>query len=119
MKESRTSLTSEPSPAGMDGSQLAALGLGVLGVVYGDIGTSPLYAFHQCLGGASPMPVTGVNVPGVASPIFWARVIVVSIHYVPFLLRADNEEEASSSFRRPMSPLRETSFTSRKILIGH
>lgn len=126
MKESEASPTIEPygrscAPSSTEGNdrQLAALGLGALGVVYGDIGTSPLYAFRQCLAGDNPIPVTAVNVLGVLSLIFWALVIIVSIKYVLFLLRADNEGEGGILVLLALlRPWRDTSFRSRKILIA-
>jgi KUP system potassium uptake protein len=72
----------------------AALSLAALGVVYGDIGTSPLYAFKEVFAGAHhPVPVTPDNVLGVLSMIFWAVMIVVSFKYVILILRADNSGE--------------------------
>ncbi|HET9096060.1 MAG TPA: KUP/HAK/KT family potassium transporter [Candidatus Baltobacteraceae bacterium] len=68
---------------------LSALSLAALGIVFGDIGTSPLYAFQQCFTGDFPAAVTPQNVLGILSLIFWALVIVVCVKYVGFLLRAD------------------------------
>jgi len=61
------------------GKYLAVLSLAALGVVYGDIGTSPLYAVRECFSPESPhhVPVTVENVPGVLSLVFWALVVVV------------------------------------------
>jgi KUP system potassium uptake protein len=73
---------------------LAALSLAALGVVYGDIGTSPLYALREVFGGAHhPVPITPDNVLGILSLIFWSLMIVVSLKYVMFILRADNKGE--------------------------
>jgi KUP system potassium uptake protein len=69
------------------------LALGALGVVYGDIGTSPLYALRECFHGVHRVDATYPNVLGVLSLIFWSLVIVVSIKYVAFILRADNNGE--------------------------
>jgi KUP system potassium uptake protein len=66
-----------------------ALALAALGVVFGDIGTSPLYAFQQCLTGDLPQSPTPENVLGILSLIFWALAIVVCVKYVAFMLRAD------------------------------
>ncbi|MGD2100705.1 MAG: potassium transporter Kup [Acidimicrobiia bacterium] len=71
---------------------LALLTLGALGVVYGDIGTSPLYALRESFAVAS-LEVTEQSVLGVLSLIFWALVLVVSIKYLTFVLRADNDGE--------------------------
>jgi len=70
-----------------------ALGLAVLGIVYGDIGTSPIYALRQAFTGATPVPVDPANVLGVLSLIFWTLVVVISLKYMTFVLRADNRGE--------------------------
>jgi KUP system potassium uptake protein len=69
------------------------LALGALGVVYGDIGTSPLYAIKECFHGLHAIAVTETNVLGVLSLVFWSLTIVVTIKYVGFILRADNHGE--------------------------
>jgi KUP system potassium uptake protein len=71
----------------------AALALAALGVVYGDIGTSPLYAIRECFHGPHAVEVNQVNVLGVLSLVIWSLVLVVSIKYVVVLLRADNRGE--------------------------
>ena len=68
------------------------LSLGALGVVFGDIGTSPMYALAVCFN-ATNLPVNGTNVFGVVSLIFWSLIIVVSIKYMLFITRADNAGE--------------------------
>jgi KUP system potassium uptake protein len=72
--------------------RLAALALGAIGVVYGDIGTSPLYTLQTALShdGMHPTPE---SIYGVLSLIFWALIIVVSLKYVMFIMRADNKGE--------------------------
>lgn len=75
------------------GRYLVALSLGALGVVYGDIGTSPLYALREAFHGSHAMPVTPVNVLGVLSLIFWSLLVIVSIKYLAFVMRADNKGE--------------------------
>ncbi len=72
---------------------LSALSVAALGVVFGDIGTSPLYAFGQCFTGEFPAAINRANVLGICSLIFWALVVVVCIKYVTFMLRADFEGE--------------------------
>lgn len=72
---------------------LATVSLGALGVVYGDIGTSPLYTVKEIFSGSGGIPLTQVNVIGVVSVIFWALMIVVSLKYVTLILRADNHGE--------------------------
>ena len=77
-----------------DPKRLALLSLGALGVVYGDIGTSPLYALKEVFGGAHhPVPITEQNVLGILSLVFWSLMLVVTIKYVIFILRADNKGE--------------------------
>ncbi len=73
--------------------ELAGLSLGALGVVYGDIGTSPLYAFRECVSGPHGVAATESHVLGVLSLIFWALVLSVSLKYLVFILRADNQGE--------------------------
>ena len=68
----------------------AGLALAALGIVYGDIGTSPLYAFREALAGLDPSPQ---NVLGILSLIFWALVLIVSLKYLMLVLRADNHGE--------------------------
>ncbi len=68
--------------------------LGALGVVYGDIGTSPIYAFREALHAASlDGNLSRTDVLGVVSMIFWALTVIVTIKYVLFVLRADNDGE--------------------------
>ncbi len=73
--------------------KLAALTIGALGVVYGDIGTSPLYAIKEIFFGHGNVSVTPEHVLGAISLVFWALTIVVAIKYAVFVLRADNEGE--------------------------
>ncbi len=74
-------------------SRLLPLTLTALGVVYGDIGTSPLYAMRECFFGSHPVPPTHENVLGVLSLIIYALVLVISIKYVAIVMRADNQGE--------------------------
>jgi KUP system potassium uptake protein len=74
-------------------TRLAVMAFGALGIVYGDIGTSPLYALRICFHGRHAVPVTPDNVLGVLSLIFWALVIIISIKYMLLILRADNQGE--------------------------
>ncbi|HVH10324.1 MAG TPA: potassium transporter Kup [Gemmatimonadales bacterium] len=75
------------------GRYLGTLSLAALGVVYGDIGTSPLYAFRESFYGTHGIPVTPGNVLGVLSLVFWSLVIVVTIKYHVVIIRADNKGE--------------------------
>lgn len=77
----------------LTGKRLAVMALAALGVVYGDIGTSPLYAVKEVFAGNHPIPVTEANIFGSLSLFFWALVIIVSIKYVIFIMRADNRGE--------------------------
>src|SRR5512147_638723 len=71
----------------------AALTLGALGVVYGDIGTSPLYAVKETFNPAHGIALDAENILGGLSSIFWALMIVVSLKYVILIMRADNKGE--------------------------
>jgi KUP system potassium uptake protein len=75
------------------GQRLAVLTLGALGVVYGDIGTSPLYALRECFSKLYGLAPTPANVYGVLSLIIWSILLVVAIKYIVFILRADNRGE--------------------------
>jgi KUP system potassium uptake protein len=75
------------------GRRLLSLSLLALGIVYGDIGTSPLYAMRECFYGAHPVALNPGNVLGVLSLIFWSLVIVVMIKYHVYVLRFDNRGE--------------------------
>ena len=75
------------------GRYTLALAIGALGVVYGDIGTSPLYALRECFHGPHAIEVTRGNVFGVLSLVFWSLILIVSIKYLAFILRADNKGE--------------------------
>ncbi|HNA20887.1 MAG TPA: potassium transporter Kup [Agitococcus sp.] len=72
---------------------LHLLTLGALGVVFGDIGTSPLYALKECFHASHGLAITHDNVLGLLSTIFWAITLVVSIKYIFFIMRADNNGE--------------------------
>lgn len=74
-------------------TSLKYLALAALGVVYGDIGTSPLYALRACFAGERSVAATTDNVLGLLSLIFWALILIVSIKYIVFVLRADNRGE--------------------------
>ena len=66
-----------------------ALALSVLGVVYGDIGTSPIYSMRQAFTGVTPVAITPLHMLGVLSLIFWTLIIVISLKYMIFVLRAE------------------------------
>jgi KUP system potassium uptake protein len=75
------------------GRYLATLSIAALGVVYGDIGTSPLYALHETFYGPLGIPPTPENVLGVLSLVFWSLILVVTIKYHVVIIRADNKGE--------------------------
>jgi KUP system potassium uptake protein len=75
------------------GKRLLILSFTALGVVYGDIGTSPLYAIKECFKPLYGLAVTTANVYGVLSMIIWSLILIVTVKYVGFILRADNRGE--------------------------
>ena len=77
----------------LSGRAFLALGLTSLGVVFGDIGTSPLYAFRECFLGHARIDPTPANVLGVLSLIFWSLILVISVKYLLYVVRADNGGE--------------------------
>ena len=76
---------------------LPALMLGAIGVVYGDIGTSPLYTMKESFLGPHPLAVDPLHIFGVLSLIFWSLMMVVTIKYVFVAMRADNAAKAARS----------------------
>lgn len=72
---------------------VAALTLGAIGVVYGDIGTSPLYTVKEIFGASTGIALTQTNIIGAISAVFWALMLVVTLKYVILVLRADNRGE--------------------------
>jgi KUP system potassium uptake protein len=86
-------LMTRPASQESGTSHLLGLSLGALGVVYGDIGTSPLYAIRECFFGPHAVAATRLNVLGVMSLIFWSLIVVISIKYLVFVMRADNRGE--------------------------
>jgi KUP system potassium uptake protein len=96
----RTALAAAPLPEHhpraedhLAARRLALLCLAAVGIVYGDIGTSPLYAIRECFFGPHAVPVSRDNVLGVLSLIVWTLIIVVSLKYLVYVLRADNQGE--------------------------
>src|SRR4051794_11591289 len=82
-----------PSPAHATQNRLAALTVTALGVVFGDIGTSPLYSMRECFFGSHNVAPTHENVLGVLSLIIYALLMVISVKYVLLVMRADNQGE--------------------------
>ena len=73
--------------------RFAGLSLAALGVVFGDIGTSPLYALRECFHGEYGIPVSHANVLGVLSLLVWSLIVIVSLKYLTFIMKADNDGE--------------------------
>lgn len=84
---------SDPHAAAHPPASLWALGLGAIGVVYGDIGTSPLYTLKECFFGHHKIPLDALNIFGVLSLVFWSLTLVVMLKYLTFVMRADNHGE--------------------------
>src|SRR5512141_3307049 len=105
----------ETKPA--SGRYLAVLTLGALGVVYGDIGTSPLYALRECFAGTHPVAVTRENVLGVCSLIIWSLFLIVSLKYLGIIIRATNKGEGGILALMALAFPRQPSNGSRAALI--
>ncbi len=96
--------TSKSVPLATDGEDvghsnhgpLYKLLIAAIGIVYGDIGTSPIYAFRETFAGHHPIPPDHLHIYGVLSLIFWSMMIVVTLKYVTVILRADNKGEGGS-----------------------
>ena len=94
-------MTAAASPAKSGGGHhapdgVAKLAVGAIGVVFGDIGTSPLYAFKETFVGHHPLAVDQLHIFGVVSLIFWSMMLIVTIKYVSVIMRADNRGEGGS-----------------------
>nr|MDQ3078325.1 KUP/HAK/KT family potassium transporter [Pseudomonadota bacterium] len=87
--------SAESSPGHAKGS-LAKLAVGAVGIVFGDIGTSPIYAFRETFAGHHTLAPDQLHIYGVLSLIFWSMMIIVSIKYVSIIMRADNKGEGGS-----------------------
>jgi KUP system potassium uptake protein len=97
---SATDLTTVGDPATIEPQHrrngLLRLAVGAVGVVFGDIGTSPIYAFRETFAGHHRLAVDALHIMGVVSLIFWSMMIVVTFKYVTILMRADNKGEGGS-----------------------
>ena len=93
---SKTAATQTEAPKTSWG-RLFLLSLTSLGVVYGDIGTSPLYAVRECFFGQYGVDPSESNVLGVLSLIIWSLILVISVKYLVFILRADNDGEGGDT----------------------
>jgi KUP system potassium uptake protein len=108
MSESQSSEAQQPSggvgatppPSGHDhghgNSGVLKLTVGAIGVVFGDIGTSPLYAMRDTFAGHHPLPLDELHVYGIVSLMFWSMMVIVTLKYVTILMRADNKGEGGS-----------------------
>ena len=123
MHESSSNLHTLPPAARDDGrrgseKRILLLSLSALGIVYGDIGTSPIYALRECFHGSHPFPPTEANVLGIISLIFWALMTIISLKYLLFVMRADNHGEGGIlALLALLSPWRDPSRKSRVLLI--
>ena len=97
---------------------LLPLTLTAVGVVYGDIGTSPLYALRECFFGTHPVPPTHENVLGVLSLIIYSLVLVISIKYMALVLRADNKGEGGILSLTSLLPPRGAGAPTALVLLG-
>jgi KUP system potassium uptake protein len=94
------------------------LALGALGVVYGDLGTNPLFALRECFTGHHGLSLTRDNILGCASLAVWALIIVISVKYCLFILRADNEGEGGTlALLGKIPPAKTRGLPSRPILL--
>ncbi len=97
---------------------LLTLYLGALGVVYGDIGTSPLYAFRECFAPEHHLAATPANILGVLSLIFWALVLIISVEYLVFVMRADNRGEGGIIALMSLVGSKSSPSRRRAVLVG-
>ena len=82
--------------AGHGHGSLAGLAVGAIGVVFGDIGTSPLYAMRDTFAGHHRLPLDALHIYGIVSLMFWSMMIIVTLKYVTVIMRADNKGEGGS-----------------------
>jgi KUP system potassium uptake protein len=99
------------------GKALLGLSLGALGVVYGDIGTSPLYALKECFNGPHGVEPTRASILGVLSLVFWAMTFVVTFKYLSFVMRADNRGEGGILALQALVSRQDTGRRSRQVLL--
>ena len=93
----------DPAPAAVpdatghgQNGPLLKMAVGAIGVVFGDIGTSPLYALRDTFAGHHPLPLDSLHVFGIISLMFWSMMIIVTLKYVTVIMRADNKGEGGS-----------------------
>jgi KUP system potassium uptake protein len=117
-QDSSTSAGEAPAVEQPRGRYLLMLSITAIGVVYGDIGTSPLYALRECFSGLHPLPVSLPNILGILSLIFWSLILVISLKYLVFILRADNRGEGGIlALTALVTPVHATAAVSRRVLV--
>ena len=94
--------------------RLLALAFGALGIVYGDIGTSPLYALRECFHSTHGLPATPGNVFGILSLVFWSLLLIISVKYLLFVMRADNCGEGGILALMALVPAELRSYAERR-----
>src|SRR6476619_7330662 len=99
--DTATEITEPPSATDhahghQHGGPLLKMAVGAIGVVFGDIGTSPLYALRDTFAGHHPLPLDQLHVFGIISLMFWSMMIIVTLKYVTVIMRADNKGEGGS-----------------------
>jgi KUP system potassium uptake protein len=106
------------APPQSSGQYLFFLTISALGVVYGDIGTSPLYAMRECFYGLHAIAATPQNVIGVMSLIFYSLVLIISVKYISFVMRADNQGEGGILALMALVPQRDRAQTGVFVGLG-
>jgi KUP system potassium uptake protein len=97
--------------------KLLPLTVTAIGVVYGDIGTSPLYAMRECFFGSHSVPPSPENVLGVLSLIIYSLVLVISVKYIAIVMRADNQGEGGILALTALLPSKTGDGSRRSILV--
>ncbi len=92
----RDPIAHAPGAHGHDTDGVLKLAVGAIGIVFGDIGTSPLYAFRETFNGHHKLSLDPAHIMGVTSLMFWSMMVVVTIKYVAIIMRADNKGEGGS-----------------------
>ncbi len=105
----------KPPPTHAVHGSLGVLSLGALGIVFGDIGTSPLYTLHECTSSEHGIAATPADILGVLSLIFWSLTMVVTVKYLAFIMRADNHGEGGIFALLALIPERMRTASSGKI----
>ncbi|WP_188762164.1 potassium transporter Kup [Sandarakinorhabdus glacialis] len=118
MSSPAATTTNDPAQAGHAPQGTARLAVGAIGVVFGDIGTSPLYALKETFTGHHKLAVDALHIYGIMSLVFWTMTLIVTVKYVLVILRADNRGEGGSlSLLAMISRLSPTSTRSRYLTL--